>query len=140
MLTTYSAFKGDGTVVINTLLHARAHTHTHTQLFNFTIEYAIRRVQRNLEGMKLNGSPIHQLLVYVDNVNILGGSVHIIKKNMEALVFASKETGQHVNADKTKYMVMSREMNTGIIHNIKTDNSSFEMGGIFQIFGNNLKE
>jgi hypothetical protein len=34
--------------------------------------------------LKLNGA--HQLLVYADDVNILGGSVHTIKKNAEVLV------------------------------------------------------
>ena len=51
---------------------------------------------------------IHQLLVYAD-VNILGRSVHTIKNNTEALVVSSKETGLKVNADMTKYMVMSRD-------------------------------
>ena len=67
-------------------------------LFNFSLEYAIRRVQVNQESWKLNGT--HQLLVYADDVNILGGSVHTIKENAEALVIASKETGLEVNADK----------------------------------------
>ena len=40
-------------------------------------------------------------------VNILGGSVHIIKENAETLVVASKEIGLEINADKAKYMVMS---------------------------------
>jgi len=74
-------------------------------LFNFALECTIKRVQVNQDGLKLNGT--HQLLVYADDVNILGGSVHTIKKNAEALVVASKETGLEVNADKTKYMVMS---------------------------------
>jgi hypothetical protein len=88
--------------------------------------------------MKLNSSPIHQLLVYVDNVNILGGRVHIVKKITEASIFASKETGQDVNADKTKYMVMFRDRNAARIHNIKNVNSSFEKGGMVKIFGNKL--
>jgi hypothetical protein len=46
-------------------------------------------------------------LVYADDVNILGGSVHGVKKNTEALVVGSKETGLGGNDDKTKYLVMS---------------------------------
>jgi len=48
-------------------------------LLNFALEYAIRRVQVNKDGLKLNAK--HQLLVYVADVNILGGSVDIVKKN-----------------------------------------------------------
>jgi hypothetical protein len=42
-------------------------------LVNFAIEYANSRVQVNQQGLKLNG--VHQLLVYANDVNILGGSV-----------------------------------------------------------------
>jgi len=42
------------------------------------------------------------------------------------LVVASKEIGLEVNADKNKYMVVSRDQNAGRSHNIKTNNSSFE--------------
>jgi len=63
------------------------------------------RVHVNQDGLKLNGT--HQLLVYADEDNILGGSVHTIMENSEALVVASKEIGLEVNAIKTKYMVMS---------------------------------
>jgi len=51
--------------------------------------------------LKLNGT--HQLLVYADDVNILGRSIHTIKENTKALVVA----------DKTRYMVMSRDQNAG---------------------------
>jgi len=74
-------------------------------LFNVALEYAIRMVRVNQDGLKLNG--IHQLLVYADDVNILEGSAHTIKENSEAVVVARKETGLEVNAVKTKYMVMS---------------------------------
>jgi hypothetical protein len=60
-------------------------------LFNFALGYAIRRVQVIQDGLKLNDT--HQLLVYIDNVNILGGSVHTIKENVAALVMDSKEIG-----------------------------------------------
>jgi len=76
-------------------------------LFNFALECAIRRVQVNQDGLKLNGK--HQLLVYADKVNILGGNVHTIRKNTEALVVLSKETGLEVSADKTKDMIRVQE-------------------------------
>jgi membrane protease subunit (stomatin/prohibitin family) len=74
-------------------------------LFNFALEYAIRRVQLNQDSLKLNGT--HQLLVYAADVNILEGSVHTVQENAEALVVAGGKIGLEVNADKTKYMVMS---------------------------------
>jgi hypothetical protein len=55
--------------------------------------------------LKLNGT--YQLLVYTNDVNILGSSVHTIKENAESLVVASKDTGLDLIADKTKVMVMS---------------------------------
>ena len=68
-------------------------------LFNFAVEYAIRMVQVNQDGLKLKGK--HQFLFYADDVNTLGGNLnqHTIKENTEALVVASKETGLEVNAD-----------------------------------------
>jgi hypothetical protein len=63
-------------------------------LFNFVLEFSVRRVQINQDGVKLNGT--HQLLFYADDDNILGGSVHTIKKNTEAVVIASKEIGLEV--------------------------------------------
>jgi hypothetical protein len=86
-------------------------------LFNFALEYAIRRVQAKQEGLKLNGT--HHLLVYDDDVNIMGGSIHTIRKNTEALVITSKEIGLEVSADKTKYVVMSQDQSVGQNSNIQ---------------------
>ena len=80
-------------------------------LFKFALKYAIQRVQVNQDGLILIGT--HQLLVYADDVNILGGSIHTKKENAEALIVASKENRLEVNVDKTKYMVMSRDQNAG---------------------------
>ena len=65
-------------------------------------------------------------MVYADDINILGGSVHTVKENTESLLLASKESGLEVNADKTKYMVMSRDQKAGPSHYMKTENTSFE--------------
>jgi hypothetical protein len=65
-------------------------------LFNFALDYIIRKVQVNHDLLKLNGT--HRLLVYADVVNILGGSLHNIKENAEALIVAGKEIGLEINA------------------------------------------
>ena len=67
----------------------------------------------------LNGK--HQLLVNADVVNMQGGSVHTVVENTECLVVASNEIALEVNADKTTYMVMSRDQNAGRSYNMKID-------------------
>jgi retron-type reverse transcriptase len=47
-------------------------------LFNFALDYTIRRVQVNQDGLKLNST--HHILDYADDVNILGGSVHTMQR------------------------------------------------------------
>jgi len=82
--------------------------------------------------LKLNGT--HQFLVYADNINMLGGSLPTIKKNRENVLIASKEIELDVNADKTKYMIMSRDHSAGRSHNIKIGSSSFERAEDFKYF------
>jgi len=106
--------------------------------FNFVLDYAVRRVQVNQDGLKLNGT--HQLLAYADDVNILGGSIHTLKKNAEVLVAATREIGLEVrvSADKTEYMVMSLDQNAGRIHSVRIDNSTFERVEEFKYLGKTL--
>ena len=56
------------------------------------------------------------------------------------LVVATKEGGLEVNADKTKYMVMSREGNAGRAHSLKIDNSAIEMVEEFKYLGVTLTD
>jgi coproporphyrinogen III oxidase-like Fe-S oxidoreductase len=65
-------------------------------------------------------------LVYADAVNTLGGSIHTIRKNIEALLPTHKEISLEVNADRTKYMIMSRYQNAGQNRNVQRGNKSFE--------------
>ena len=69
----------------------------------------------------------------------MGGSVRTVKENAEALVVATKEIGLEVNADKTKYMIMSRDQNAGRSHSMKTDNSSIERLEEFKYLGATLR-
>jgi hypothetical protein len=84
--------------------------------------------------LKLNCT--HQLLVYADDINTLGGIAHTIKKKTENVVAASKDIGLEVNAEKTKHLVWSRDQNAGRSHNIKSDNLAFEGGNSKNIWDN----
>jgi hypothetical protein len=67
-------------------------------LLNFALEYAIRKVQENQVGLKLNDT--HQLLAYADDVNLLGDNINTINKNAVTLPDASKEVSLEVNVEK----------------------------------------
>jgi hypothetical protein len=92
-------------------------------LLNFAVEYAIRKDEANQQGLEVN--IMHQILVYDDGVKILGGSTHTIQKNTE-MVVANEKIGLGVNAEETKYIVMSRDQHTGQNHNIYVGNKSLE--------------
>jgi hypothetical protein len=107
-------------------------------LFNVALEYAIRRVQENQEGLKLNGT--YQLLAYADYLYIVGEKLDAINKNMEALLDASKKTGLEVNLEKIKHTLMSRSQKIRRKHSIKRANRSFEDVGKFKYLGTTLTD
>jgi hypothetical protein len=102
------------------------------------LKYAIRRVQENREGLKLNGAL--QILAYAHDISIVGENLGTIMKNSEALLDASKEVGLEVNREKTKYMLMSRNQKIGQKHSIKIANRSFEDVAKFKYLGTTLTD
>jgi hypothetical protein len=58
-------------------------------------------------------------LVYADDIKLLGDSVNTTKDNSETLLEVSRDIGLEINAEKTKYMIMSRHPNSGQNHNIR---------------------
>ena len=68
----------------------------------------------------------------------VGRSIHTIRKNTDAVLIASKEIGLEVTAEKTKYMVMSRDHNAGQNGNIQICNKSYETVEQFKYLGTAL--
>jgi hypothetical protein len=91
-------------------------------LFNLALEYAIRKVKENKVHLELNGT--HQVLVYAD-INLLGNNINTINDNTETILWASTDVGLGVNAENTKYMIMSCHENSEQSQNIRIANESF---------------
>jgi hypothetical protein len=101
-------------------------------LFNFALDYAIRKAQENQVGLKLNGT--QHLLAYVDDANLLGGNIDTLKNKTDILIDASNEVGLEINLEKTKYMLLSRYQNAGQNWDIKIANRAFEDVSQFKYF------
>jgi hypothetical protein len=93
-------------------------------LFNFALVYANGKVQENQLGLKLNGTC--SLLVYADDMNLLGDDLGTTNKNKETLINAGKEVGLKVNTEKIVYMLVSHHQNIGQYRDMKLENKSFE--------------
>jgi hypothetical protein len=105
-------------------------------LYNVASEYVIRKVQENQVGLKLNGT--HQLLVYADDVSLLGDNIDTIKKNTQTSFDAIKEVGIEVNTEKSKYMLLSRHQNVGQNLELKIGNRYFENVAHFRYLGRTI--
>jgi hypothetical protein len=76
----------------------------------------------------------------------VSGQLHIpatlppdtIKENSETLLEATRDTGPETNAQKTKYMIMSRHPDSGQNQNIRIANESFENVAKFRYLGTRL--
>jgi hypothetical protein len=81
-------------------------------LFNFALEYAIRKVQGNEVSLEFSGT--HLLLVCADDINLLGSSVNTIKENTETLLESSRDiwSRNKCRGDKVYDYVSSSELRT----------------------------
>ena len=84
--------------------------------------------------MELSGK--HQLLVYADDVNMLGENLQTVRENAEIFIKARKDIGLEVNSEKTKYyMITYRHPNVIQNQNIVIGNLSFENVEKFRYLG-----
>ncbi|KAJ4444239.1 hypothetical protein ANN_06030 [Periplaneta americana] len=111
-------------------------------MFAFSSDETAFNIESYFRTVELNG--LHQLLVYADDVNMLGENRQTIRENTGILLEASKEIGLEVNPEKIKYMIMSRDENIVRNGNIKIGNLSFEedsnSGGFISYHRFNIKE
>ncbi|PSN49532.1 hypothetical protein C0J52_04975 [Blattella germanica] len=101
-------------------------------LFNFVLEHPIKSLE-NKEGIQLNG--IHKLLVYADDIVLLGDSEEILMDNMHILRSSTRKLGLEVNVNKTKYMVTRRNASCKANGQLMTNEGNFEEVAEFKYLG-----
>jgi hypothetical protein len=80
-----------------------------------------------------------ELLVCADDLNLLRDGIDTAQKNKESLIYASKEVGLQVNAEKTKYMFLSRHQDAGQNHDIKMLTDRLKCGTVKIFWNSNSK-
>ena len=85
-------------------------------------------------SVSLSGEALHVNVVRVSHL------CHLFISRSHLVLVATNEIGLEVNADKTKYMVMSRDRNAGRGHSVKIDNSSIERVEEFKYLGTTLTD
>jgi hypothetical protein len=88
--------------------------------FKFCFRIYHYEFQINQDGLKLNGT--HQLWSNLMML-IYRAEEYLLQRKTECLPVANKVTGVEVNADKSKYIIMSQDQNAGRSHNTKIDNT-----------------
>jgi hypothetical protein len=96
----------------------------------FPVQNGVKKGDVSPACLELNGT--YQLLVFANDVNLLDDSVNTKKENTETLLEASRDIGLDINAENTKYMIMSCHPNSGQDQNTRTANESFEDGAKFK--------
>jgi hypothetical protein len=82
----------------------------------------------------------NQLLVYADDINLLSHNINTITEDTETLLEVSRDIGLEINAENTKYMIMSRHLKSGQNQNIRMANKSFASVAKFKYLGTKLKK